>query len=224
MPRFSRIFHLLTLALLTGPGLTACNRPWTDMNSEAPEKPNVYTHDEVVAMYRLNTAPKRRYDITMTIENAPGRFDSIKGRAQYDAPDCMYLMARFDGIHGKVYHTLEVEFRQTGESTFVGTVYLDAMLDEDYFGKGVCRWQFTSATVELMATGIEEETRFSPSISIDEIDKARESTLFFANIAYPSQGKNKGFPDFGEQDLNKYRPELQDQTFKITLTPKEVLP
>jgi hypothetical protein len=34
------------------------------------------------------------------------------------------------------------------------------MLDEDYYGRGVCKWEFTGAGAMLKATGAEEETRF----------------------------------------------------------------
>jgi len=144
---------LPTLALLLA--LSAC----------AAEKP---MHD-----YKQNPNPKQRYDITMTIADAPGPFASIEGIAQYQAPDCWYTLNKLEGVHANPEQVLPITYTRVNDTTYVGTVYLDAMLDEDYYGRGVCHWTLTFASTSLKATGGAVETKFGASISKKDLAAQR---------------------------------------------------
>ncbi|MFB5204607.1 DUF502 domain-containing protein, partial [Stenotrophomonas sp. 3diitr2024] len=45
-----------------------------------------------------------------------------------------------------------VELRKVADGEYRGTLYVDRMLDEDYYGRGVCHWEFTGAGAMLKAT------------------------------------------------------------------------
>ena len=64
---------------------------------------------------------------------------------------------------------MPISYRKLNDRTYVGTIYLDAMLDEGYFREGVCHWQFTSTTAVLKATGAHAETGFSPYLMREQI-------------------------------------------------------
>ncbi|MEB1200348.1 hypothetical protein VDQ11_21995, partial [Xanthomonas campestris pv. campestris] len=36
---------------------------------------------------------------------------------------------------------IPIHFKKINESTYVATIYADGMVDSDYYGKGVCRWE-----------------------------------------------------------------------------------
>lgn len=194
------------------------------MNNDTAAHAPAYTQEEVLSMTRLNPAPKRRYDITMKIENAPGPFGYVKGYAQYIAPDCIYLLDRFAGVHAKPERTLDIDFRKVDDTTYVGSIYLDAILDEDYFHSGVCKWKFIDVRADLMSTGHQSETTFLPRLDDTEVLQKKSVKFYFLSGSYPSEGGERGFSSSGRRDPNEYRPELRDRTFAISLMPKEASP
>ncbi len=171
--------------------------------------------------FRINPDPKRRYDITMTIKDAPGPFGMVKFWAHYLAPDCMYWTDKFAGATGKPTHTIEMPLQKLDDMTYVGSVYLDGMVDEDYYGNGLCRWQLTEVAVGLKATGTDGETGFAPDISPETILAQREETRFMWSEYYPRAGIDN-FAEFGEKTLDKVPLERRNEFFTITLASKEV--
>lgn len=174
--------------------------------------------------FRLNPNPKQRYDITMSIKDAPGTFEYVRFGASYEAKDCSYVISEFEGVRGHPEHHVELDFRKMDEHTYVGTLYLDAMVDEDYYGNGVCHWQMTGMGVGLKATGAEKETRFSSSLMRESIQEQRSQETYFWKDRYPREEGYDNFPEFGEGALDKVPIDERDEFFAITLTSREVQP
>ncbi len=169
--------------------------------------------------------PQRAYRIVMTIDNTPGPFAMIEGSSQYDVinhNECGYIDPGTESISRINTHP-PIEWKPIGEDRYEATVYADLMLDEDYYGRGMCRWKLTAANALVRATGAETETRFLPGISAEKIMAGTPLILHFANMRYPRSGMD-GFADFGEAEPYKYKPEIRDQLFTITMTPKDAQP
>ena len=199
-------WHVATLALL----LSACQNP----GNAQMIKPLIDIKER--------PDPQRAYRIVMTIDNAPGPFAMIEGSAQYDVinhNECGYIDPGTETISRINTHP-PIEWKPIGEGQYEATVYADLMLDEDYYGRGVCKWNLTAANVLLRATGARTETRFLPGISAEEIMAGTPLTLYFARMRYPRSGMDD-FADFGEAEPNKYKPEIRDQLFTITMEPKD---
>jgi hypothetical protein len=201
--------HVTTLALLLSAcqnsGTTYMTKPLIDIK----ERPD----------------PQQAYRIVMTIENAPGPFAMIEGSAQYDVvnhKECGYIDPGTETISRINTHP-PIAWKPIGEGQYEAIVYADLMLDEDYYGRGVCRWKLTAASALMRATGADTETRFLPGISAEKIIGGTPLTLHFANMRYPRSGMDD-FADFGHQDVNKFKPELRDELFAITMTPKDTQP
>lgn len=184
--------------------------------------------EEVEIRERQN--PLQAYQITMVIENAPGPFGLIEGSAQYDVVnhlECGQLNA-VSGTRSRIATNPSLHWKKISDNTYVATVYPDLIVDEDYYGNGVCRWRFTEARGRLKATGSDIETDFVPAISAEEIRAEKAVKFYFWKGGYPveigAEPRGKGFPDFGYNDPNKFRPELQNELFFITLVAKEGLP
>ena len=171
--------------------------------------------------FRVNPAPKRRYDITMTIKDAPGPFGDVGFSAHYIARNCMYWTDKFAGTTARPTHTIAMPFKKLDEVTYVATVYLDAMLDEDYYGDGICHWELLEVAAGLEATGADGETGFGPDISPESIVAKESVTKYFWRGGYPRSGVSN-YADFGLGDVQKYKPELRDELFAIALVSKEV--
>jgi len=171
--------------------------------------------------FRVNPNPKRRYDITMTIKDAPGPFGYVGFGAQYDAPDCRYWTSKFAGTTSSPMRMLTLPNKKLDDTNYVATVYLDAMLDEDYYGDGVCHWQLTSVTGGLKATGADVETGFGADISPNTILAQGEETRFMWSEYYPRAGVDN-FAELGEKTLDKVPLERRNEFFTITLASKEM--
>ncbi len=215
MQRHSSHSFSFALALLAAGALslTACQNSGTQQMSkpviDIKERPN----------------PQQAYRIVMSIDNAPGPFGMIEGAAQYDVVnhnECGYIDPGTETISRINTHP-PIEWTPVGEGRYEATVYADLMVDEDYYGRGVCRWKLTAASALLKASGAEVETRFLPGISAEEIVAGTPLTLYFWKGGYPRESMDD-YADFGYPDSNKFLPELRDELFTITLTPKAAQP
>lgn len=169
--------------------------------------------------YQLATNPQLRYDITVTITDSPGLFEIAEGSAYYEAKNCTFKVVQ--GVYFHPDYKVPIKLHKQNDTTYVGSVYLDAMLDEDYFGQDKCQWQMTSMSVTLKATGANEETRFSPSLMQSQIIQLAPVKYYFWKGRYP-KSKTPDFPSFGETNIEKYKPEIRNDLFTITLSPTKI--
>lgn len=169
--------------------------------------------------------PKQAYRLTMVIENAPGPFGLIEGSAQYSVTNHKKCGERnpLSGTRSRISTNPPIEWKPMGNGQYVATVYADLMVDEDYYGNGICRWQFTEARGQLKATGAEAETDFVPHISAADILAEKTVKLYFWNGGYPRSGMDN-YPDFGKPDPDKFGENIRNNLFTITLTAKEAQP
>ncbi len=203
-------WHAATLALL----LSACQNPRTPQMIkpliDIKERPD----------------PQRAYRIVMTIDNAPGPFAMIEGSAQYDVinnNECGYIDPGTETISRINTHP-PIEWKPIGASQYEATVYADLMLDEDYYGRGVCRWELTEVRARLKATGAEAETRFVPGISAEEIMLGSTVKSYFWGAGRYPRSQMEDFVDFGEKSPDEFKTEIRDQLFTITMTPTDARP
>lgn len=174
--------------------------------------------------FRIDPDPKRRYDITMTIKDAPGPFGDVGFSAHYIARNCMYWTDKFAGTTARPTHTIAMPFKKLDEVTYVATVYLDTMLDEDYYGDGICHWELLEVAAGLEATGADGETGFGPDISLEHIVAQGSVTKFFWKKRYP-RSQTDNFSSFGQTDRRKFASDIPDsEIFSISLASKETQP
>ncbi len=219
---FRKSVQVVAAATSMALAMTACGPQEADTSVAVSEGSD--PHPTVMAhKYQRNPAPGRRYDITLAITDAPGPFGSVEGFAQYEAPNCVFTLDSIAGVHSIPRHRMPVTYRKLDDSTYVGTIYLDAMLDEDYFANGICHWQFTSTTAVLKATGAHAETGFAPSFELEEALAQKSMTKYFWKERYPRESI-EDYSEFGRPSAENFKSEIRDNLFTITLTPKEVRP
>lgn len=207
---------LATVALLCAMSLplTACTQPMTETT-----KPD----------YRENPNPQQAYRLTMTVRDAPGPLKISVSAAQYDVVNTECLPPPKDNPGGRSSPVptsdLPFELAQTAEGVYTGTIYADAMLDEDYHGRGVCEWALVQAQVQLRASDAEGESRFIASLSrhAGDFESGRPKTTYFWKGGYPRAG-TPDFPDLGEPAVDRFKPEMHDELFSITLVAEEATP
>lgn len=221
----------VTLGLAFALALAACSPSRTDMTSPASASEPA-AHKQDGPAYRQNPQPKQAYRITMTIENAPGPFASVKALAQYDVvnKECLRPPKGNPGGHTSPVPTEDVEIplQKVSDTEYVGTVYADRMLDEDYNDRGVCHWQLMQFRVHMKATGADGETLFIPSIPDEKLLAGERETVYFNKISYPRlESSSLDEPiSFGQADRSRFGPSIQDEDlFTVAFTPsKEATP
>lgn len=177
-------------------------------------------------IYRKNPNPKQAYRITMTVQDAPGPFEFVHGSVSYEMSNheqCTPI-DRFAGVWPKSKRdSLPMDFKKMDSTTYVGIIYTDAMVDADYYKKGICHWQINAVDVTLKATGAQAETRFQPALFKNELLQAQSVTTFFWKGGYP-RDEMKNFPDTGQRDPDRFKPELRGDLFSISLSSEKVTP
>lgn len=217
-----KLSHAAAMAALIGATQAACSPDPQSYGStpDSKEKP--------VAQYKRNADPKQAYLITMHIEGAPGPFASVKGAAQYDivGEECLPVRDSFSGAQTtNSTAMIPVSFTKVSDTTYTATVYLDGMLDADYFGRGVCRWRFTRVQARLKATGTKEETEFLPSLWTDAVLAQEPRTTYFLKRFYPKDADIDNYPDYGQSDRSRLAPDVSDsELFTVTLSSRKVMP
>ncbi len=174
---------------------------------------------------KVNPHPRRAFEITLTLKDAPGAFGLVQGGAQYDVTneqECGRIQPE-TGTAGRITSQEDLVLKKVSDTEYRGTVYLDLMQDEDYYGRGVCHWEFSGASVLLKATGAEAETRFLSFIDAKAVTAQQSLTKYYWRKGYP-RSESSSFPDTGEASPDSFKPELRDELFTLTLASKEATP
>lgn len=178
------------------------------------------------SLRKLNPGPKRAYSITMTIENAPGPFAVVRGSAQYDVENHVECgrYVEFPGVYLSMTSLEDFPLTKVSDAEYRGTVYSDLILDEDYFGRGVCRWKLTQAQVILKATGEDADTRFLPDLGAEAVYAQKSEMRYFWKERYPREEGYGRFPELGDMTLDGVPDDRRGEFFAITLTAQEAQP
>lgn len=145
------------------------------------------------AKAHLNPHPKERYELTFTIHDAPGPFDSVTAGAQYEVgnPTCIPTDAFSGGKSDSPGVTRRVPLERIAPQTYRGEVTVDLLADEDLFGLGVCHWNDMGAGINLVAHGV----TFNAVIGKDDIVAQRTAPTYFWKDHYtnpPMKGYSAG--------------------------------
>jgi hypothetical protein len=220
---YLHLMSVFTSAAVAAVALSACHAPGgaSPMNTDASER---------TIELKERPDPQRAYRIVMTIRDAPGPFVVSPGSTQHDIVN-LQECGRINPNTGMAFHINahpQFEWEKISDTEYQGIIYAEKMLDEDYFGRGVCRWSFTFANASLSATGDERETRFQPKIRAEEIAAGQAVTWYFWKqrylIATPLPSTGKGIADFGQRNLDDVPVEKRSEFLSITLVSTEIEP
>ncbi len=180
--------------------------------------------EEGAPLRDLNPAPEVGYIITMTLKDAPGPFASIEGAAQYtveNSAECGKMIP-IAGAFPRISTDEPFVLSRVSETEYRGVVYSDLVVNEDYYGRGLCKWEFVEARVRLRATKDETDTRFVPSIAAESIVASGSDTRYFWKERYPRVQDYDAYPEFGDANLDKVPLGRRGEFFTITLAAEGV--
>jgi hypothetical protein len=176
---------------------------------------------------KRNPHPSMRYEIILTSRDAPGPFDSVSGYMQHQLLDKRCVPeSPWEGVRAMPDAPIHFAFTRRSDREYVGTVYLDLLQDENYFGLGVCHWTMTLVGASIKAGA----AAFAVSISMEDIVAGRPVLAYLPKQAY-FEGSDAVAGSEGAIRLDKsisgmpagtpvaeYAAEHPDEFFTVTLT------
>ncbi|NYE27394.1 hypothetical protein HDE78_000319 [Rhodanobacter sp. K2T2] len=162
---------------------------------------------------KFNPHPTKRYELTVTIKDAPGPFDSMQTYVLYDVTDpfCVPTLPG-SGATNEPRKSVPLTLTKVGENTYTGTFYSDLIKDEDYSGKGVCHWKLSAVSMYLR----HEKLTLPPSITWENILAGKPQTTYFSGLSYADASAER--VDAGIEEGGKLRP--SDHPFTVTFETK----
>lgn len=170
---------------------------------------------------KQNPHPKLRYDVTVTIDGAPGPFDSVDGFMQYEVTNKACVPETGGPMNAMRLAPMAnpaIAFKKVWDNTYKGAVYADYFLDEDYFGLGVCHWSLMAVITGLNINML----TLSPDLSSEQLFAQKSVTTYFVRQDYLTNDLKS--ISIGETSRSHYSADRQKDIFSITLTAKESAP
>ncbi len=102
---------------------------------------------------KANPSASQRHRLTLKFAGLPAAVTALNGSLDFEVGnrDCVPLdyERAVGGVLLTPQHSVPIEFTRSDDGAYTATVHADALLNEDYFGLGVCEWSLVSATVRF---------------------------------------------------------------------------
>ncbi|WP_416192468.1 hypothetical protein [Neisseria sp. CCUG12390] len=148
----------ILLGLCAALSLTACHKERNMYEQNASEASGYPTYelpkgDAPPENVKINPNRREHYQAVIKIKDAPLTFQIVRGNELYQATNCYYVTNRWVGATANPQYRQILNVIKIDDTTYAADFYTDTPLDEDYYGEGVCKWQFLSGGFVLLPTG-----------------------------------------------------------------------
>jgi hypothetical protein len=148
-PRFGVRFALLLTVWMSTAAMTSCQIAASSQQSSSSAASKPVPKIQI----KNNPSARQRHELTFKFQALPGTISKLEASADFEVQniDCVpvdYEKA-IGGVRLAPRHKLPLTYRQIDENTYTATLIPDALLNEDYYGLGVCEWGLSSATVHF---------------------------------------------------------------------------
>lgn len=151
-----------------------------------------------------NPYPKEIYEITVTVENAPGEFTTAEGIQEFYIINSSQCIPPYTSMSGApsvaISDFKKISYERVSPNTFVTTVVLDAYVPKDDYGRGLCKW----GPAEVSVTLRQGSNDLYASITPPEVLVAkRASRIDFFNWKQPDNNSGISIPSRPVDESNK---------------------
>jgi hypothetical protein len=147
-PKLSKLLpSILALLLLTSCSLTQGKPKMTDYEP------------------KLNPNPKERYDVTVTLIEAPTNLVVTNIWAIYES-NCEQLVDKWAGAYKELTKEFPIEFKKIKPNVYHATVFGDKLLDESRPDGTECRWELVDIPVRLEPSPNLADIHYSSGVTI----------------------------------------------------------
>ncbi len=167
-----------------------------------------------------NESPQQGIDFTWTVHDAPGPFEKVVARAQYDvinSGECGYVQPATGTPMGMI-DSRSIPLKAVSSTEYTGTAFQDLLQDGNYYGRAQCRWGLTGVSVVFRATGTDGETRFETFMHLEQLVAGESVEKFYLDRDYPKVERVSRYPAFGEPDVSRYAPAFQQAAFSAVIS------
>ena len=129
------------------------------------------------------------------------------------------MTSEWAGTRSQPTKMIPIETSRIDATHFRATFYLDGLLDEDYYGKGVCHWSLIDVSVGFKATEAKEDVDYVFSLDKGAFREGGQDKQYYWKGSYPRMPDAKpGVPDgvWGVRNPAQLRPGFRDNVFFIT--------
>ena len=213
---------LVALAACASLALTGCGPQTQEVSnmierSVEPENP--------APLRNLNPSPQMAYDIRITLKDPPGPFAEINAAAQYDVanPGQCGEPQPLSGAIPRITTNESVKLERVSDTEFMGRVYVDQVLDEDYYGRGVCRWEFIETRVSFRASDDPMSSSFIATLHADAVESGASKATFFWSGHYP-KAEIDNYSTIGHAALDHVEEADQHEFFQVEISAQQAQP
>lgn len=174
---------------------------------------------------KFNFSLCKVYELVLCLKDVFGDFVLVKGVVQYDVineDQCGYIELVIGMVVWIISQEL-VELCKVVDGEYWGMLYVDCMLDEDYYGCGVCRWEFIGVGVMLKVMGVEEEICFFIFVDVKLLIEGGVYMFYYLDLVYLKVDCVFNFFVSGEFNCSNYVFDFQDKLFMIIFFVSEVV-
>lgn len=170
----------------------------------------------------INPSPAQRYVLTLRFDGLPGEVADLDATADFEVEnrDCVpYDFTRaVGGVRLPPRHSVPLVLERVDAGTWTAVVHEDALLDEDYYGLGVCRWALNNASVHFRS----DATRFVGGIPADRLLAGGTMVDHFLTRDFAQKPEPMEVV-FGEEAGDYYQASAGPQ-FTLTITARREAP
>lgn len=172
-------------------------------------------------LFQLNPQPKQGYEIIYRVEGAPGPFEDTGAFGNYVAQGCHYVANAWAGATGTPSRQIPIQVTRIDDHTYAATVYLDAMLNEDYYGNGICQWRLLDLTTGFSALPGGKSNDFVVEYGHEAIIAGQAVTKHYRAAEYPPGSAHGGGLGLHPTLIDQARSEGK-ALFTITATARQL--
>ena len=168
--------------------------------------------------HKLNPTPEQAYEVRLLIEEAPGPFAQVKASVQYNALNGA-TCGKASRLAGNVPNPSvmeDVSFERVSDTEYRGVVYNDLLVDEDYFGNGVCNWALTHVSVGVTGDTSDYGSWYVATLSNDALQTGRPRVRYYSRAPYPT-AQVTGYSVPEHETLQGIPESQRGEFFKMTL-------
>lgn len=209
--------------------LSACGISAMQSSGPTPgvdERPNETQRDAKRPVPKRNPNPTA-YEVTLRIEGAPGPLVNVRAAMQYEVlnEQCLPRLGGMSGTRLAALEWVPVELRQIAPDTYQGRIHANLLVDEDYFGLGVCHWSLVTTQFKMEAPGGKDASKFAHHIFHNDQVREVEERVWFSNREYPTQPASLAHISvYGQEAIEKFKPEVRDDLFSMRFAIRKAAP
>lgn len=162
---------------------------------------------------KLNPDRREHYELTMTLHDVPGPYDSLDAIVDYSVTnDHCVPLTPISGAALAPTDRVSLPLTKIGPNTWKADFYADLYLDEDYYHEGVCHWGMVAVSFGPVVKG----NYFTGAIWYSHMLKGELSDVTY----FATQSYLKPFDTPYAHTGNARREQFKepDKTFSVSMT------